>query len=73
MKYFICLIYVMLMAITLAFSGCSWSVAGGARAETYYPNTWQKGGDPAYSRASGVDVASSSTPGRNIPIPTGGK
>ena len=71
MKYVFCLIFAVLMAISL--TGCSWSAAGGARAETYYPNSWRQGGDPANSRAAGVDVASSSTPGRNIPIPNGGK
>ena len=70
MKYVICLIFAMLIAISLV--GCSWSAAGGVRAETYYPNDWKKGGDPADSRTAGADITAGSTPGR-FPIPKGGK
>ncbi len=71
MKYVVSLIFAMLIAISI--SGCSGSLAGGARVEAYYPDNWKIGGDPAPSRAAGADIVSSSTPGRQFPIPKGGK
>jgi len=66
----ICLIILALMVIGLMMPGCSWSGFVGARAETFYPDDYKKGGDPAKSRAAGVDLTSSSVPGRP-PVPGG--
>ena len=58
------------MVASMLTTGCSWSGFVGARAETFYPDDYKKGGDPAASRAAGVDLTSSSAPGRP-PIPGG--